>query len=243
MPEVGRTIGAEELRDVPMAWPVASRRLVGEGAIFDLVRDQVVDPGGVELRREWIRHPGAVGVIAVDDADRVVLVRQYRHPSGLRLVEPPAGLLDVDGEDYVVAAQRELAEEVQLAAADWRVLVDMFTSPGASQESLRIYLARGLTEVPPPDGFVLDGEEGHMDIVLAPFDDVVDAVLDGRLQNPVLVAGVMTAAVARPRGWDRLRPADAPWPARTLRAEFLDRAVMERPGTDRTVTDRAAPDR
>lgn len=218
----------DEPADVPMAWPVASRHLLGEGAIFDLVRDIVVDPSGAQLRREWIRHPGAVGVIAVDDEDRIVLVRQYRHPSGLRLVEPPAGLLDVDGEDFVVAAQRELAEEVGLAADDWRVLVDMFTSPGASQESVRIYLARGLTEVPSPDGYVADGEEAHMDIVRHDFDDVVTAVLDGRLQNPVLVAGVMAAAAARPRGWDTLRPADAPWPARMLRKEFLARAPMDR---------------
>ncbi|QGF25294.1 NUDIX domain-containing protein [Raineyella fluvialis] len=207
-----------------MGWPVVSRHLVGEGAIFDLVRDQVVDPSGAELRREWIRHPGAVGVIALDDDDRIVLVRQYRHAAGLRLVEPPAGLLDVDGEDYVAAARRELAEEVGLRAADWRVLVDMFTSPGASQEGVRIYLARDLHPEPQPTGFVADGEEAHMDIVRADFDDVVDAILDGRLQNPVLVAGVMAAAAARPRGWDRLRNADAPWPARRLREEFLARA-------------------
>ncbi|WP_416339518.1 NUDIX domain-containing protein [Raineyella sp.] len=207
-----------------MAWPVSSRHLVGEGAVFDLVRDQVVDPTGADLRREWIRHPGAVGVIALDDADRVVLVRQYRHPAGLRLVEPPAGLLDVDGEDYLAAAQRELAEEVGLRADDWRVLVDMFTSPGASQESIRIYLARDLHEEPLPDGFVADGEEAQMDVVRAGFQDVIEAVLDGRLQNPVLIAGVMAAAAARPGGWDRLRPADAPWPARGLRDEFLARA-------------------
>ena len=216
-----------ELRDEPMAWPVAERRLVGEGAVFDLVRDIVVDPGGAHLRREWIRHPGAVGVIAIDEEDRVVLVRQYRHPSGLRLLEPPAGLLDVDGEDFVIAAQRELAEEVGLAAGDWRVLVDMFTSPGASQESLRIYLARDLHEGPAPEGYVPDGEEAHMDIVRHPFDEVVTGVLEGRLQNPVLVAGVLAAATTRPGGWHRLRPADAPWPARQLRAEFLDRAPMD----------------
>lgn len=213
-----------ELRDVPMAWPVSSRQLVGEGVVFDLVRDQVVDPTGAELRREWIRHPGAVGVIALDAADRVVLVRQYRHPAGLRLVEPPAGLLDVDGEDYLAAAQRELAEEVGLRADDWRVLVDMFTSPGASQESIRIYLARGLHDEPRPDGFVADGEEAQMDVVRAGLGDVVEAILDGRLQNPVLIAGVMAAAAARPGGWARLRAADAPWPARGLRDEFLARA-------------------
>lgn len=216
-----------DLRDVPMAWPVDERQLVGEGAVFDLVRDTVVDPSGARLRREWIRHPGAVGVIALDDHDRVVLVRQYRHPSGLRLVEPPAGLLDVDGEDFLIAAQRELAEEVGLAADDWRVLVDMFTSPGASQESVRIYLARGLTEVSVPEDYVADGEEAHMDVVRHAFDDVVDAVLDGRLQNPVLVAGVLAAATARARGWDSLRPADAPWPARQLREEFMSRAPMQ----------------
>lgn len=224
-PDLPLVTGAD-LVDTPAAWPVTERSLVGAGAVFDLMRDRVIDPTGASLRREWIRHPGAVGIIALDRADRLVLVRQYRHPAGYRLVEPPAGLLDVDGEESLPAAQRELAEEVGLQAADWRVLVDQFTSPGASQESIRIFLARGLSPAPRPDGFVADGEEAQMDVILAPLADVVDAILAGRLQNPVLIAGALAAWTVRTRGGeDTLRPADAPWSARRERVAFLGRRI------------------
>ena len=106
-------------------------------------------------------------MIALDDQGRVALVRQYRHPVRHRLIEPPAGLLDVDGEAYVLGAQRELAEEVGLAAGTWHVLVDLFTTPGILGESLRIFLARDLLEADAPDGFVRAGEEAHMDTVWA----------------------------------------------------------------------------
>ncbi|NYK32443.1 NUDIX domain-containing protein, partial [Salmonella enterica subsp. enterica serovar Typhimurium] len=90
------------------------------------------------INRQYMSHPGAVGIIALDDQDRVAVVRQYRHPVRMVLVEPPAGLLDVEGEDFLAAAQRELAEEAMLSADDWRVLVDIVTTPGGCQESLRI---------------------------------------------------------------------------------------------------------
>lgn len=226
-------VSGPDLTDQPTAWPVARRRLVGEGAVFDLMRDDVVDPAGETLRREWIRHPGAVGIIAIDDQDHVIMVRQYRHPSGLALIEPPAGLLDQDGEDFRVAAARELAEEIGVRAGTWHVLVDMFTSPGASSESVRIYLATDLQPADRPDGFVAEGEEADMQVVRAPFAEVVAAILDGRLQNPVLVAGVLAAAAARTgSGTEALRPADSPWPARDLRAQFLDRAPVDEPGAD-----------
>ena len=104
-----------------------------------------------------------------------------------RLIEPPAGLLDVDGEDYLLAVQRELAEEVGLAAGSWHVLVDLFTTPGIIGEALRIYLARDLDAADAPEGFVAEGEEAHMDIVWAPLADLVEAVLDGDVHNPTLV--------------------------------------------------------
>ena len=169
------------------------------GAIVDLVEDQIQTPDGELIKREYLAHPGAVGIIALDDHDRVVLVRQYRHPVRHRLIEPPAGLLDVDGEDPLLAAQRELAEEVGLAAGTWHLLVDLFTTPGIIGEPLRIFLARDLSDVDAPDGFVRGGEEAHMDTVRAPLDDLVDAVLDGRLHNPALVSGVLAAWTARQR--------------------------------------------
>lgn len=208
-------LDATELADEPVSWPVESSEILGVGKVTTFVEDQVRTPSAELIGRQYLRHPGAVGVIAIDDHDRIVLVRQYRHPVRHRLIEPPAGLLDVADEDYLVGAQRELAEEVGLAAGDWRVLVDLFTSPGMAAESLRIYLARDLSPVQAPEGFVKDGEEAHMDTVWASLEDCLQGVLDGRLQNPVLVAGVLATWAARTRGgFDQLRPASASWLAR-----------------------------
>jgi 8-oxo-dGDP phosphatase len=210
-------LGPDELVDTPLAWPVDSSTVLAHGAINSYVQDRVIMPDGHLITREYLKHPGAVGVIALDDHDRVALVRQYRHPVRHRLIEPPAGLLDVGGEDYLPAIQRELAEEVGLAAGSWAVLVDLFTTPGILGESLRIYLARDLEAVDDPDGFTREGEEAHMDTVWASLDDLVEAVLAGRLQNPTVVSGVLAAWAARERDdFKSLRPANAPWPARKV---------------------------
>src|SRR5512133_2753320 len=109
-------LGREQLIDVPLAWPVESSTVLARGKITSYVQDQVRMPDGQLILREYLRHPGAVGVIALDDQDRVALVRQYRHPVRHRLIEPPAGVLDVEGEGYWASVKRELAEEVGLAA-------------------------------------------------------------------------------------------------------------------------------
>lgn len=209
-----------ELADVAVTWPVVGHSVLGRGAVSDFVDDRVRTPLGQTMTRQYLLHPGAVGVIAWDDADRIAVVRQYRHPVGFRLTEPPAGLLDHDHEDYLVAAQRELAEEVGLRAGRWNVLVDLFTTPGANQESLRIYLARDLAATAAPDGFVADHEEAEMDVCWARRADLVDAVLAGRVQNPTMVAGVLALEAARLGDrLEALRPADAAWPAREARLE------------------------
>ncbi len=197
------------------SWQIDSHQVLAAGRVCDFVNDTLVTPTGEQISRQYITHPGAVGIIALDDQDRVAVVRQYRQPVRMILVEPPAGLLDVEGENYLHAAQRELAEEAQLAADDWRILVDILTSPGGSQESLRIFLARGLHPAERPQGFVLEGEEATMSHDWEPLDDLIDAVLDGSCQSPTLVAGVMALEVARSQDRiDRLRPADAGWPIR-----------------------------
>lgn len=207
-------LSSDQLVDVPLAWPVESSTVRAQGKITSYVEDQVRTPDGQLITREYLKHPGAVGVIALDDHDRVALVRQYRHPVRHRLIEPPAGLLDVEGEGYLATVKRELAEEVGLAAGSWAVLVDLFTTPGILGESLRIYLARDLEVVDDPDGYVREGEEAHMDTVWASLDDLVEAVLDGRLHNPTVVSGVLAAWTARERdGFTSLRVADAAWPA------------------------------
>lgn len=213
-------LSGAQIADTPLAWPVDSSTVLADGGVGRFVQDRVRTPDGEVMTREYVRHPGAVGVIALDDHERVALVRQDRHPVRHRLVEPPAGLLDVEGEDYLVAAQRELAEEVGLAATTWHVLVDVFTTPGMIGETLRIYLARGLSPAAAPDGYLKAGEEAHMDIVWATLDDLVAAVLDGRVHNPTLVSGALAAWAARDRdSYAGLRPADADWPAREALAD------------------------
>ncbi|TDT33110.1 NUDIX domain-containing protein [Naumannella halotolerans] len=215
-PESITTVAADELGDRAEDWPVVHREVRHAGHVTTYVTDTVQAPDGSTLTRDWIEHPGAVGVIALDSDERVVLVQQYRHPAGFRLFEPPAGLLDVAEEEWLIGAQRELAEEAMLAADRWDVLVDMFTSPGASGENVRIYLARDLRPVARPDGFELEGEEADMSIVRARLDDLLDGVFAGRLQNPLLVTGCLAAAQALRTGRE-LRPADSPWPARAPR--------------------------
>lgn len=211
-------LSRDQLADEPLAWPVVGTDVLGRGVLTTFVQDQVRAPDGEIMRREYLHHPGAVGIVALDDAKRVAVVRQYRHPVRHRLVEPPAGLLDVGGEDPLLAAQRELVEEVGLAAGRWHVLVDLFTTPGIVSEGLRVYLARDLSEVEAPEGFVRGGEEAHMDAAWASLPDLVDAVLAGDLHNPTMVSGVLAAWAARTGdGFDALRPGDAPWPARIPR--------------------------
>ncbi len=220
MPELPqlRLLADDELADLPMAWPIAAHTVLGRGAISDFVNDDVITPDAGRMARQYTLHPGAVGVIAWDEADRIAVVRQYRHPVGFQLSEPPAGLLDHDREDFLVAAQRELAEEAGLRAERWQVLVDVFTTPGACQESLRIFLARDLHAAPVPEGFVADHEEAHMEVCWARRADLVAAVLAGRLQNPTMVSGVLALETARlSHSLEDLRPSDAPWPARGVR--------------------------
>ncbi len=214
-PTTTKILALAELDDVAMQWPVTRHRVLAEGGIADYVEDAITSPTGETLHRQYLRHPGAVAVILLDDHERVALVRQYRHAVSHRLIEPPAGLLDVEGENYHLAAQRELAEEVGLAADDWRVLVDTFSTPGVTAETIRVYLARGLHAADAPEGFVREGEEAQMDTVWAPLADLVTAVLAGRVHNPNLVSGVLATWAARHgEGYDALRRADAPWPAR-----------------------------
>ena len=210
----------DEVTDEPVAWPVRSHTLLGGGLVSDFVRDEVATPDGSVMKRDYLLHPGAVGIIAIDDQERVVVVRQLRHPVGFRLVEPPAGLLDATDTSFVEAAARELAEEVELAASDWRVLVDYMTSPGCLQETLRVYLARGLSHVGRPDGFVIEHEEADMEVCLVALDDLVDAIYAGRVQNPTMVVGALAAYAALRTGRvDALRTAEAPWPAREVKGE------------------------
>lgn len=176
------------------------------GKIFALRADGVRMPGGNVARREVVEHYGAVAVLAMDDERNIALVYQYRHPFGRRLWELPAGLLDLGGEPPHVTAARELAEEAGLSATDWRVLVDVDSAPGFSDESVRIYLATGLTEVDRPDAH---DEEADLIVKWFGLTDAVRMVLSGEIVNSIAVGGVLAAHTAR--DWAALRPVDAVW--------------------------------
>lgn len=209
----GPEVSAEDLplRDEIVPSPVTESEVVFDGVIWD-VRRETFDLEGDRLIREVVDHPGAVAVLALDEDDRVVLIRQYRHPISSHEWEIPAGLLDIAGEDPLVAAQRELAEETDLVAEHWAHLVDYFSSPGGLNEALRIYLARGLSPVPAEERHEREGEEAHLVQRSVPLDDVVDGILAGDLHNSTLLVAALAGQRMRERGWTSLRPADSPWP-------------------------------
>jgi len=193
---------------------VRDSRHVHSGHAFEVRVDQVEMPDGSVAARDIVAHVGAVAVLALDEAEQVVTVRQYRAPLGHELLELPAGLLDVDGEPALASAQRELHEEAALTATDWQVLIDLHTSPGMTDEAIRVYLARGLAPVPEQDRYRAEHEEASMTVRRYPLDELVDLALAGTLTNGPAVAGVLAAHAARGRGWAGLRPVTAPWPAR-----------------------------
>lgn len=185
--------------------PVLEHTDLHHGRIWDLV-SETVDLGESQVVREFVDHPGAVAVIALDEDDRVLLLRQYRHPVRAELWEPPAGLRDVDGEPPHVTAARELAEEADLRAGEWHLLAEFANSPGGSNERILVYLARDLSEVPEAERFAREDEEAGMVPLWLPLDDAVTAVLEGRLHSPSAAVGVLAAAASRDRGWSTLRP-------------------------------------
>jgi ADP-ribose pyrophosphatase len=176
--------------------------------VISLRRDTVAMPGGGDSVREVVHHPGAVAVVALDDDENVVLLRQYRHPVGKHLWELPAGLRDEDGEPPLETGKRELAEEVQLAAARWSLLLSVNNSPGYSDELVDVFLAEELSPVDRPDGFVVEHEEADMSIERVPLADAVQRVFDGDIRNSSAVAGILAAAQLRATS-PRLRAVDA----------------------------------
>ena len=183
------------------------------GKILALRLDQVIMPGGREVKREVVENPGAVVILPLHDDGSVVMIDQYRHPLGRRIRELPAGLLDAPGEDPLTTARRELLEEVGYTARDWSLLVDLVPSPGFSDESQRVFLARGLTRADRPPG---TDEEADLVVIRLPLADAVRQVLTGEIVNGPAVAGLL-AAHAVLAGIAQPRPADAPWPDRPTR--------------------------
>jgi len=179
------------------AYDVRSTTERFDGPVFRVVSDEVTMPGGGTAVRDYVLHIGAVGVVALDDQGRVILVRQYRHPLRRRMWELPAGLVDKAGEDLAAAAARELAEEADLLPGKLDRLVDLHLSPGYSTERIRLFLARELREVPPDQRHARSDEEADMEVTRVDLAEAVRMVFAGEITNAAAVAGILAAAHRR----------------------------------------------
>jgi 8-oxo-dGDP phosphatase len=199
------------IEDQPAHWRVVSSAELLRSRLVAVRSDKVLTPENDVAERDVVLHPGAVAVLALDDADRILMIRQYRHPVQRLLWEIPAGLRDVPGEEPWVTAPRELMEEAGYRAKDWRILADYYSSPGYSTERLRVFLARGLEVIPAAERhFVPHAEEAHLLLGWLPLDEAVRKVFAGELHNGPAVLAILAGYAARSEGYDRLRPADAP---------------------------------
>lgn len=181
----------QPLADEPVDLEVADSDLVYSGRVWDVRSDTFVY-NGEDIVRQYVDHPGAAAIVAIDDDGRVLLIQQYRHPIRHRDWEVPAGLLDVVGESPLETAKRELAEEADLAASSWEPLVSIFTTPGGNDEVVHLFLARGLT--PLGEAHAREAEEADIRVEWVPLSEVVAGVLAGRLRNGILAVGVLAAA-------------------------------------------------
>jgi ADP-ribose pyrophosphatase len=203
----------DHLTDDPIVVPVLSHETVYAGHVWDIEKDRFM-LGDDEITREYMAHTGAVAILALDERGRVLLIKQYRHPIRAREWELPAGLLDVLGESPLLGAQRELAEEADIVAENWALLSEFASSPGGSNEVVRVYLARGISAA--PHAHVRTEEEAGIELRWVPLDEVVDAVLSRELQNSILAIAALSAQAGLARGWETLAAADSLWPRHPL---------------------------
>ena len=202
-----------QLRDDLVDLPITASDVVFEGKVWNIRREDFTLDGNT-ITRDFLDHTGAVAVLALDERGRVLLIKQYRHAVRTRDWELPAGLLDITGEAPLLGAQRELAEEVDLVAESWDLLCEYMTSPGGSNEVIRVYLARGVSAA--PEVFERTEEEAGIEVRWVPLDQVVDAVLARDLQNSILAIAVLSAQALQSRGWQGLGDPNAPWPRHPL---------------------------
>jgi len=196
-----------QIADVPAVWPVESSQERYRGPVFGLRSDRVEMPDGpdggtVVAARDYLVHPGAAAVLALDDQDRVLLQRQYRHAVRHKLWELPAGMLDVQDEPPVATARRELVEEAGLHARIWHELPSILPSPGVTDEVVHLFLARGLSRVPEEEnGFVRRHEEADLVAAWVPLEEAVGLVMQGHVRNGITVAGILAARTAAQDGF------------------------------------------
>ncbi|MBE1592922.1 NUDIX domain-containing protein [Nonomuraea angiospora] len=197
-----------KVEDTPEAWDVVDSKERFRGHVITVVTDSVKMPRDEVADRDVVVHPGSVAVLALDDRERVLMIRQYRHPTRMLMWELPAGIRDVEGESLVEGAARELAEEAGYRAGTWHTLVDLRSSPGMTDERIRVFLARDLTKI--ETDFVHRHEEIDMPVEWVPLPDAVEKALMGMIHNSPAVAGILAAYAASVEGFALLRPADAP---------------------------------
>ena len=201
-----------DIVDTPSMREVTSREHKYCGHVLDVtVEKYLLSPHGPELTRDVVGMPGAVAVATLDEHDRILLLNQYRHPVRMNLWEVPAGLLDIEGEDPLAAAQRELAEEADLEAKTWHTLIDYYTTPGGADEAGRIYLARGLRRIPEGQRIPRGEEEAEITYRWVPLDAAVQLVLAGHIHNGLANQAIMAAYVASQAGFANLRSATDSW--------------------------------
>ena len=215
----GPVEGAVVFADLPGGRRVLHSRRSFTGKVWDVTTDLVDLGDGTVVTRDYMHHPGAVAVFALNENGQIYLVRQYRHPVRTETWEPPAGLLDVAGEDPLEAAKRELHEEADLTAATWNVLIDFFSSPGGSSEGIRVYLARDLAPVPQEERHVRTDEERDMIGSWVDVPSILNATARADIAGPTLLLGAFALDAAMRSDWTTLRPADAPWRRPPTRGE------------------------
>ena len=197
------------VEDLPSdGWPVAGTEEHYRNWLVSVRTDKVGMPDSLQAERTVIPHIGAVGILALDEQDRVLMIRQYRHPVARELWEIPAGLRDVAGEALADTARRELLEETGHVAREWRVLLDSYSSPGIITERMRIFLARGLEAA--DSGYQRQGEEKFLRTAWVPLAEAAAAALAGKLHNGATIQGVLAGSIASSGGFSGLRGADAP---------------------------------
>lgn len=181
----GLVLGEEDPRDTDLHEIPRTEDTMWQGRIFDVNRLNVELPDGRMAQRDVVRHPGAVAIVALTDDGRICLVRQYRTALGRVTVEIPAGKLD-PGEDPLECANRELLEETGMRAERMAFLTTIATGVGFCDELIHMYMATGLSFAasdPDADEFI--------NVDLVPLDELIDAVLDGRIEDCKTVTGAL----------------------------------------------------
>ena len=180
--------------------PSLKKTLIHKGMVWDLVSD-TFEFNGQQLTREYVDHTGAVAVLAFNEREELLLMKQYRRPVGKFLMELPAGLVDVPGESLLDCAKRELAEEAGLDAANWSELISFHTTPGGNNEAITVFVAKELSAT----NLVYEatGEEADMPQCWVPIAEAVKLVLTGQIMSPSAVVGIMAYQLGKEAAQER----------------------------------------